>query len=108
MQASGAEIRRSTANRRCRFPASRDDNPSAAAHLREPNPEEDGDVLVFGNNNDAREAVVSLVAALGLKGWHAGSIHNSVVGESLPSVLIFLNKRYDIDGAGIRITGSAK
>lgn len=80
----------------------------AAAHLREPNPEEDGDVLVFGNNNDAREVVISLAEALGLKAWHAGSIHNSVVGESLTSVLIFLNKRYDIDGAGIRITGGTK
>ena len=68
---------------------------------------DDGDVLVFGNKQDAREVIVELAAALGLKAWHAGSIHNSVVGEALTSVLIFLNKRYAIDGAGIRITGQA-
>jgi len=80
----------------------------AAAHLREGIGDDEGDVLVFGNDKDAREIVVELADALGLKAWHAGSIDNSVVGESLTSVLIFLNKRYKIDGAGIRITGKAK
>ncbi|MGI9219597.1 MAG: NADPH-dependent F420 reductase [Woeseiaceae bacterium] len=77
----------------------------AATHLRDGIGEDEGDVLVFGNNKDAREIVVQLAADLGLKGWHAGSIDNSVVGEALTSVLIFLNKRYKINGAGIRITG---
>ena len=79
----------------------------AAAHLRDGIGDDEGDVLVFGNDTDAREIVVELADALGLKAWHAGSIDNSVVGESLTSVLIFLNKRYKIDGAGIRITGKA-
>ncbi|MEL7187843.1 MAG: NADPH-dependent F420 reductase [Pseudomonadota bacterium] len=78
----------------------------AAAHLKAGLGEDDGDVLVFGNNVDARQAVVDLATDLGLQAWHAGSIDNSVVGESLTSVLIFLNKRYKIDGAGIRITGT--
>jgi NADPH-dependent F420 reductase len=77
----------------------------AAAHLRDGIGTDEGDVLVFGNDKDAREIVVSLADDLGLKAWHAGSIDNSVVGEALTSVLIFLNKRYKIDGAGIRITG---
>lgn len=77
----------------------------AAAHLRDGIGADEGDVLVFGNNMDAREIVVGLTEALGLKAWHAGSIDNSVVGEALTSVLIFLNKRYKINGAGIRITG---
>jgi NADPH-dependent F420 reductase len=43
--------------------------------------------------------------AMGMRAWHAGAIDNSAVAEALTSVLIFLNKRYKIDGAGIRITG---
>ncbi|MGI9270357.1 MAG: NADPH-dependent F420 reductase [Woeseiaceae bacterium] len=77
----------------------------AAAHLQEQMDQDDGDVLVYGNNNDARETVIRLVEAAGLRGWHAGSIDNSVVSEALTSVLIFLNKKYKIDGAGIRIIG---
>jgi NADPH-dependent F420 reductase len=78
----------------------------AAAHLHDGIGDDEGDVLVFGNNKDAREVVVNLAKVLGLRAWHAGSIDNSVVGEALTSVLIFLNKRYKIDGAGIRITGT--
>lgn len=80
----------------------------AAAHLRDGIGANDGDVLVFGNKKDAREIVIGLANDLGLKAWHAGSIDNSVVGEALTSVLIFLNKCYKIDGAGIRITGATE
>jgi len=65
----------------------------------------EGEVLVCGNNVDARTCVISLVEAAGLKGWHAGPIDNSVVSESLTPVLIFLNKRYQMNGSGIRIVG---
>lgn len=76
----------------------------AAAHLAEDEPVE-GEVLVCGNNVEARTLVISLVEAVGLKGWHGGPIDNSVVSESLTPVLIFLNKRYKLNGAGIRIVG---
>ncbi len=75
----------------------------AADHLQEGHVE--CDVLVTGNDIDAREEVITLVEAAGMKGWHAGPIDNSVVAEALTSVLIHMNKRYKIDGAGIRITG---
>ena len=78
----------------------------AAASLQLDDSHDPGDVLVCGNNNDARQAVIDLVTATGLRGWHAGSIDNSVVSEALTSVLIFINKRYKMDGAGLRITGS--
>ncbi len=78
----------------------------AAAHLQDENSQDDSHVLVFGNSNDAREQVLQLVEATGLRGWHAGPIDNSVVGEALTSVLIFLNKKYGIHGAGIKITGT--
>ena len=62
-----------------------------------------GEVLVCGNNVDARSEVISLIESIGLKGWHAGPIDNSVVAESLTPVLIFLNKRYKLSGSGISI-----
>jgi NADPH-dependent F420 reductase len=63
------------------------------------------DVLVFGDDKAAREVVVSLVDACGLRGLHGGVLANSAAAEALTSVLIFLNKNYSVDGAGVRITG---
>lgn len=74
----------------------------SAAHLAKGEKME-GEVLVCGNNVEARASVINLVEAAGLKGWHAGPIDNSVVCESLTPILIFLNKHYDMDGTGIRI-----
>jgi NADPH-dependent F420 reductase len=80
----------------------------AAAHLAADGEHMEGDVLVCGNDPEAREQVIALAAAAGLKGWHAGPIDNSVVSEALTSTLIFMNRRYKIDGAGIRIVGEPK
>lgn len=78
----------------------------AAAHLQDDERHAgDSDVLVCGNDPKAREAVVQLAEAMNMRALHAGAIDNSAVAEALTSVLIFLNKRYKIDGAGIRITG---
>jgi NADPH-dependent F420 reductase len=78
----------------------------AAAHLNADEAHLDEcDVLVSGNDKDAREIVVQLAEELGMKAWHAGPIDNSAVAESLTSVLIFMNKRYGFPGAGIKITG---
>jgi NADPH-dependent F420 reductase len=63
------------------------------------------DVLVFGDDKDAREKVVRLAADIGLRGLHGGALANSASAEALTSVLIFLNRTYSVDGAGIRITG---
>ncbi len=80
----------------------------AAAHLEDPDHDPDCDVLVCGNDAAACEQVLALVAAAGMKGWHAGPIANSVVAEALTSVLITLNRRYKIPGAGFRITGTPR
>ena len=77
----------------------------AAAHLRELDHAIDCDVLVTGDDKAARQAVIDLIAAMGLKAWHAGPLDNAVVAESLTSILIFINKNHGIDGAGIRISG---
>lgn len=63
------------------------------------------DVLVFGDDKDARSAVVELADLAGLRGLHGGALANSAAAEALTSVLIFLNKTYSVDGAGIQITG---
>ncbi len=63
----------------------------------------DCDVLVSGDDPLARERVIELVAALGLKGWHAGPLANSAAAEALTSVLIHINRRYQVKGAGLRI-----
>jgi NADPH-dependent F420 reductase len=65
----------------------------------------DCDVLVFGDKRDARQVAVDLAAAAGLRGLHAGVLSNSAAAEALTSVLIFLNKYYSVDGAGIRVSG---
>ena len=63
------------------------------------------DVLVSGDSKAAKEQVLQLVEALGLSGWDAGPLKNAVVAESLTSVLIGINRRYKLKGAGIRIVG---
>ncbi len=75
-----------------------------AAHLREDHAIET-DVLVSGEGPEAREAVIALVEAAGMKGWHAGPLANSVAAEAFTSVLIGINRKYKIEGAGLRITG---
>jgi len=63
------------------------------------------DVLVCGNKRAAREAVIKLVEAVGLKGWHAGPIANAAAAEALTSILITINRHHKVNGAGIVITG---
>jgi NADPH-dependent F420 reductase len=66
------------------------------------------DVLVTGNKRAARDAVIGLVEAVGLKGWHAGPLANAAAAEAMTSVLISINRHHKIDGAGIVITGNRK
>ena len=63
------------------------------------------DVLVSGNKKVARETVIKLVEAVGLKGWHAGPLANAAAAEALTSVLITINRHHGVEGSGIVITG---
>ncbi|MCP4618240.1 MAG: NADPH-dependent F420 reductase [Bradyrhizobium sp.] len=65
----------------------------------------DCDVLVFGNDKDAREIVIGLANEVASCGIDGGVLANSVAAEALTSVLIGINRRYKVSGAGIRITG---
>lgn len=77
----------------------------SAHHLLDLEHRVDCDVMVFGDDKDARQSVVELADAIGLRGLHAGPLANSASAEALTSVLIFMNKHYKSPGAGIRITG---
>lgn len=65
------------------------------------------DVLVAGDKADARELVVGLARKAGFRAWHAGPLANAAAMEALTSVLIFMNKHYKAEHAGIRLTGVA-
>lgn len=65
----------------------------------------DCDVLVFSDDKEARDQVIELANAVANRGIGAGALANSAAGEALTSVLIWINRRYKVLGAGISITG---
>jgi 8-hydroxy-5-deazaflavin:NADPH oxidoreductase len=78
---------------------------NVAAHkLREIGKDVECDVLVCANDVEARKTALGLIADMGLRGIDAGPICNSVAAEALTSILIFLNRKHKVSGAGIRIT----
>jgi NADPH-dependent F420 reductase len=78
---------------------------NVAAHKLATDQDINCDVLVFGDDKSARAEVVALVAQTGLRGIHGGALANSAAAEAMTSVLIFINKTYQVDGAGVLITG---
>lgn len=79
---------------------------NVAAHKLATDEEVACDVLVFGDDKAARAQVIGLVQDCGLRGIHAGALVNSAAAEAFTSLLIFINKTYSVDGAGVRITGT--
>ncbi|MGL4263770.1 MAG: NADPH-dependent F420 reductase [Afipia sp.] len=65
----------------------------------------DCDVLVFGNDKESRDIVIALANEVASSGIDGGVLANSAAAEALTSVLIGINRRYKVPGAGIRITG---
>jgi NADPH-dependent F420 reductase len=64
------------------------------------------DVLVCGDDEEAKNEVFQLVEAIqGMRAVDAGPLANAVAVEALTPVLLYINKRYQVKGAGIRITG---
>jgi NADPH-dependent F420 reductase len=78
---------------------------NVAAHKMITDEDIDCDVLVFGDDKAARAEVVGLANSVGLRGIHCGALVNSAAAEAMTSLLIFINKTYKVDGAGLRITG---
>ena len=77
----------------------------SSEHLSDPEHMFDCDVLVCGDDKEARAAVIALISDLGLRGIDAGVLKNAIALESLTPVLLHINHRYKSVGSGIRITG---
>ncbi len=65
----------------------------------------DCDVLVCGEDVAAKQEIIQLVKAAGMRGIDAGPLKNAIAVESLTPVLLYINKTYKVKGAGIFITG---
>ncbi len=76
-----------------------------AAHLGDPDHPIDCDVLVCGDDKEAKAEAIALAEAAGMRGLDAGPLQNAAVAEGLTAVLIAINKRYKVKAAGIKITG---
>ena len=77
----------------------------SSEHLSDPKHTFDCDVLVCGDDKEARAAVIAVISDLGLRGIDAGVLKNAIALESLTPVLLHINRRYGSVGSGIRITG---
>ena len=79
---------------------------NVGAHsLRDPHHRVDCDVMVCGNDKEARKTVMSLVTKMGFKAYDIGTADGARVVEGLTSILIRLNIRNKVKAAGIRLTG---
>jgi NADPH-dependent F420 reductase len=66
----------------------------------------DSDVLVCGDDKDAKQRFRPLVEAVpGARFVDAGPLENSRILEQITALLIGINIRHKVHGAGIRITG---
>ena len=77
---------------------------NVAAHILDSDAKVECDVLVFSDDVDARNVVSGLCADMDLRGLSGGALVNSAAAEALTSILIYMNKTYKADGAGIRFT----
>ena len=63
------------------------------------------DVLVCGDEPDAKQQVIQLAEAAGMNAYDAGGLDNAVVVEGLTAIIISLNKQYKSKTGGIRVSG---
>ena len=66
------------------------------------------DVMVCGDDPDARAQVVKLAEAAGMQAYEAGGLDNGIVVEGLTALIIAMNKRYKSKVGGIRVSGINK
>jgi NADPH-dependent F420 reductase len=70
----------------------------SAVHLKNLDHDVDCDVLVCGDDEAAKEDVIQLVGAAGMRGVDAGPLKNAVAVEALTPVLLYINKKYGVKG----------
>jgi NADPH-dependent F420 reductase len=73
--------------------------------LKDPKRAIDSDVLVCGDDPNARRSAMALVEKAGLRAIDAGGAHHARAVEGLTPLLLELNRRHKTKEAGIRITG---
>lgn len=64
-----------------------------------------GDVLVCGDDGQAKQRVMELIERIGARAFDAGPAANAYIIEGLTGVLIHLNRKYKSKHAGVKITG---
>ena len=77
----------------------------SATHLKDLSHAVDCDILITGDDREAKRTAMELAQAAGMRGVDAGPLVNSSVSEGLTAVLIGINIRNKVKGSGIRITG---
>ena len=77
----------------------------AAGHLKDLAWKADCDVLITGDDKEAKRTALELAHAAGLYGVDAGALTNAAVVEGLTAVLVGINVRHKVQGSGIHITG---
>ena len=78
----------------------------SAALLADPEQPIDSDVLICGDQAEAKAAIAELVALLpGARAIDAGPLENARMVESAAALLISLNIRHKVKHSGLRITG---
>ncbi|MBX7212450.1 MAG: NADPH-dependent F420 reductase [Thermoflexales bacterium] len=76
----------------------------SATHLKKLDATVDCDVLVCGDDDAAKQVGMRLAQDAGMKAWDAGPLDNASVVEGLTPVLLGINRRHKVKGAGLRIT----
>jgi NADPH-dependent F420 reductase len=64
-----------------------------------------GDVLVCGDNPDAKTKVMEIITRIGARTFDGGTAAHAYVVEGLTGVIIYLNRKYKSKHGSIRITG---
>ena len=79
-----------------------------ASVLIRPEAQLESDVLVCGDDPEARAQVVKLSQGAGMEAYEAGGLDNGIVAEGLTALIISMNKRYKSNACGVRVTGVVK
>jgi 8-hydroxy-5-deazaflavin:NADPH oxidoreductase len=64
-----------------------------------------GDVLVCGDNEEAKQKVMEIIRRIGARAFDGGPAANAYVIEGLTGVIIHLNRKYKSKHGTIKITG---
>lgn len=77
----------------------------SAIKLKDPRAAVDCDVLVCGDDPQAKQVATRLAELANMRPLDAGPLVNAVGVETLTAILIGINIRHKVRGAGIRVTG---